>query len=146
MNKTPDSGIEPATGFDQFLQMHPHCRARAALEMRDTASMRFAKSLTPRVTFDFGERTRPRVRGSAPSLNPLPDVSDAGVADHTRGRVCSPKTMPIVVVPRCSRSEEIGIYLIDKFDGRGDADTRRGQTNDARNREAAPLSGCEQNK
>ena len=35
----------------------------------------------------FGlERARPRVRGSAPSLNPLPDVSDEGVADYTRGK------------------------------------------------------------
>jgi len=33
----------------------------------------------------FGERTRPRVRGSAPSLNPLPDVSDEGVADGAQG-------------------------------------------------------------
>jgi len=57
----------------------------------DTTTTRFAKSLTPRVMSDSGERTRPRVRGSAPSLNPLPDVSDAGIADHTRGRVCSPK-------------------------------------------------------
>jgi hypothetical protein len=40
----------------------------------------------------FGERTRHRVPGSAPSLNPLPDVSDEGVADHTRG-ACAPKNL-----------------------------------------------------
>ena len=33
----------------------------------------------------------PRVPGSAPSLNPLTEVSDQGVADDTRGRVCSPR-------------------------------------------------------
>jgi len=37
-----------------------------------------------------GERTRPRVQGSAPSLNPFTNVSDGGVADGTRGRVRSP--------------------------------------------------------
>jgi hypothetical protein len=66
-------------------------------------NMQFGKSLTPRVRFDFGERTsrfRIGMRGSAPSLNPLPNVSDAGVADHTRGRVCSPKTLPMVAVSR----------------------------------------------
>ena len=51
---------------------------------------------------DFGERTRPRARGSAPTLNPLPDVSDEGVADHTRGRVCSPKILPMAAVSRCA--------------------------------------------
>jgi hypothetical protein len=39
------------------------------------------------------ERTRPRVQGSVPSLNPLTDVSDEGVADGTRGRVLSPKKL-----------------------------------------------------
>jgi len=52
--------------------------------------------LSIRVMFDFGERTRPRVPGSAPSLNPLPEVSDEGVADDTRGRVCSPKTTSVL--------------------------------------------------
>jgi len=42
----------------------------------------------------FGERARPRVQGSAPSLNPLTDVSDEGVADSTRGRARSPKKPP----------------------------------------------------
>ena len=35
------------------------------------------------------------MQGSAPSLNPLPDVRDEGVADYTRGRVCSPKFLPL---------------------------------------------------
>jgi hypothetical protein len=43
------------------------------------------------VTSLLGERTRPRVLGSAPPLNPLWGVSDEGVANNTRGRVCSPK-------------------------------------------------------
>jgi hypothetical protein len=41
-----------------------------------------------------GERARPRVRGSAPSLDPLPDVSDEGVADGTRRRVRSQNWEP----------------------------------------------------
>ncbi len=43
------------------------------------------------VTSLFGERTHPRVLGSAPPLNPLWGVSDEGLANNTRGRVCSPK-------------------------------------------------------
>ena len=45
----------------------------------------------------IGERTRPRVQGSAPSLNPFTDVSDEGAADDIpiRNRdVCSPKNLP----------------------------------------------------
>src|SRR5580658_10159707 len=41
-----------------------------------------------------GDRTRPRVQGSAPSLNPPTDGSDEGVADCTRGRVRSPEFLP----------------------------------------------------
>jgi hypothetical protein len=41
-----------------------------------------------------GERTRPRVPGSAPPLNPSPDVSDESGADDTQGRVCSLKDIP----------------------------------------------------
>jgi len=70
-----------------------------------------------RVMSDFGERTRPRARGSAPSLNPLPDVSDEGVADHTRGRVCSPKNLvnggQCQDAPNASRDASEGLH----FDG-----------------------------
>jgi len=45
---------------------------------------------------------RPRVQGSAPSLNPLPDVSDEGVADHTLGRVCSQKILPMKLISSCA--------------------------------------------
>ena len=68
----------------------------------ETTTTRFAKNIEVRVMSKSGERTRPRVQGSAPSLNPLPDVSDEGVADHTRGRVCSPRVFPMVVVSRCA--------------------------------------------
>ena len=49
--------------------------------------------------------------GSAPSLNPLPNVSDEGVADYTRGRVCSPDMLPMVVVSRYAR------HFFDPFFG-----------------------------
>jgi hypothetical protein len=50
------------------------------------------KSRAPRqAVSQFGQRTR--VPGSVSLLNPLEGISDEGVADDTRGRVCSPKTV-----------------------------------------------------
>jgi hypothetical protein len=56
--------------------------------------MRHAQSIQFSAVSKFGERTRPRVPGSAPSLNPPADVSDEGVADDTRWRVFSPMNLP----------------------------------------------------
>jgi len=67
---------------------------------------------------DFGERARPRARGSAPSLNPLPDVSDEGVADHTRGRVCSPKILPMVAVSCARRSVTAPFFVGSMLESR----------------------------
>ena len=66
----------------------------------DTAPTQIPRSISD--MSDFGERARPRARGSAPPLNPLPDVSDEGVADHTRGRARSQKILPMVAVS-CAR-------------------------------------------
>jgi hypothetical protein len=62
------------------------------------------------------------MQGSAPSLNPLPDVSDEGVADDIpiRNRdVCSPKTLPMVVVSRCALPVGIAPFLVDRTGGMG---------------------------
>ena len=70
-----------------------------------------------KIMSEFGERTRPRVQGSAPSLNPVPDVRDEGVADHIpiRNRdVRSPKTLQMVVVPRCARLSKSGKQRLDQ--------------------------------
>jgi 4-amino-4-deoxy-L-arabinose transferase-like glycosyltransferase len=66
----------------------------------DTAPTQIPRSISD--MSDFGERARPRARGSAPPLNPLPDVSDEGVADHTRGRVCSPEILSAVAAKKPS--------------------------------------------
>lgn len=52
---------------------------------------------------NFGSRAvwgahAPRVSGSVPPLIPLRDVSDGGVTDHTRGRVCSLKVLLIIAL------------------------------------------------
>ena len=99
-------------GRDRTLQQTPPPRPpfRGSLD----CLFDMTTSLTPRphaacwVVPYFGERKRPRVRGSAPSLNPLTDVSDEGVADCTRGRVRSKESAQVVAISQIGSLPPVG--------------------------------------
>jgi hypothetical protein len=77
--RLPGYGSTPLTAAAMLHYWAIHVKAKKYAHLRNSDDSGWC----------FGEGTRPRVQGSAPSLNPTADVSDEGVADRTRGRVRS---------------------------------------------------------